>query len=638
MHRFPDRHSERFFVYSRRLPRPLRSPMPLSFASFAPLALFALLVLAWTAPYAVVGHTYPVPTFYAEYVAYVLYALVGVAGGVLAARSPSRRRATSPRVAIVPLSFAALLVIQTIVLPTSQPSMNWLGAGVLLIAAMLVHVGFWTSRLRMGDEAMHWVAWALIAGGLFAVGCQIIQTFHWEVHFRPFVVAYNNAVDRRPFGNMAQPNHLATYIAFAYAASVYLVQSRRLPLIPWIATASIFSIGLALTVSRTPWLQTAVVFALGLAMACLDRRASALVRGWQHGRRWLVPALTLLIFLAMNVLVRHLNTAMDLHLAESAAERFQDAGQISPRLSLWRYGWTMFTGHPWLGVGWGEFPRFQYQLVEQLGHVEIANNSHDIGVDILAKTGLAGAAIVVLGFAFWLWRTFRAPYTNGRVLAFALLLILGVHALVEYPQQYLFFLLPAAFLVGLLETESMLRMPPWATTVGYAGVTLASVVMAYPVLADYHRAEVLYYGKQPERQYRADPATIFGAWGQFGLSTLLPLTPDGMADKLAMHRKAIALLPGEVVLRRYAILRAINGDTRGALDEVKRLKIFAEALNDWPAQLATLYRLCEQQSGALSDFEAQLHARYGVPGTATNAAASDDNDDNDDSGDGSSSP
>jgi O-antigen ligase len=603
--------------------------MPTTLPRYAPIALFALLVVAWTAPYAVVAHTYPVPTFYAEYVAYVLYALVSIAAGILVAKSPSLRRATSPRIALMPLAFAALVLIQTFAIQTAQPSMNVLAACSLIVAALVVHAGYWTSRLRIGGDAMRWIAWGLIAGGLFSVFCQIVQTFHWEAIFRPFVVVYNVQVDRRPFGNMAQPNHLATYICFAFAASVFLVQSRRLPLILWVALAAVFSIGLALTVSRTPWLQTLAIALLGLTMAFLTRRDAPLVRGWQRLRCWLVPILTLLIFISMNMLVRHLNAPLDLHLAESAAARFQDAGQISPRLNLWRYGWAMFTSHPILGVGWGEFPRFQYLLVERLGHVEIANNAHDIAIDVLAKTGLAGAGILVLGFGFWLWRIFRTPQTPTRVFALILLVILAIHALVEYPQQYLFFLLPAAFLIGLLETESMTYTPPMVSAGGYATVAVASIVMAYPVLADYNRAEVLYYGERPEQQYRASPAHIFGAWGEFGLATLLPLTTDDMDTKLAMHRKAIALLPGEVVLRRYALLRALAGDTDGAMDQVKRLKIFAESLNDWPNQLSILYNQCAQMP-ALNAFKARLLTQYGGPNAPHNAPK-DDDDDGDDS-------
>ncbi|WP_429498676.1 PglL family O-oligosaccharyltransferase [Robbsia andropogonis] len=629
------------------------SPRSWTSAPTLPFACLVVLVCAWLVPYAVVGHTYPIPTFYAEYAAYCLYvglaAMVGLMTWQASRQSSAAEiRPGSPIVALVPIGLAGVLLIQTMVLPTAQPSMNVLGACSLLLAALAMHAGYWTERLAWRTQIATWIAWALLAGGCFAVFCQCVQLFHAERTFAPFVVSYNVTTNRRPFGNMAQANHLATYISFALAASVYLVQTRRLALPVWIVLAAVYSFGLALTVSRTPWLQVAVILLAAVLMACAAARTAALSRvtlgsdgflrdttgkgddsKWMRARRWLVPVLTLLVFAVVNVMVRKLNTFYGWHLDESASSRFQDAGQISPRLALWKYGWTMFRTHPLLGVGWGEFPRFQYEYVEQLGHVEIANNSHDIVIDLLAKTGLIGGLIVALGFVCWLWRNLGALFTDrgdvqSRLFGLAMLGVLGMHALVEYPQQYLFFLLPAAFLFGLLETRALRRIPVPASVASYAVVTAAGAAMIYPVLADYHRAETLYYGNAPEQQYRSDPAWIFGAWGQFGLSTLLPLDRAAIDAKLDAHRKAIALLPGEVVLRRYAILLALAGDNNAALDQVVRLKIFAESLHDWPAQLKLLYGLCAQRPNELAGFSAQLHALYGVPEGA--AATPDDED------------
>jgi hypothetical protein len=119
----------------------------------------------------------------------------------------------SPVVALVPLLFGLVLVAQSVLLPVSQPSMNWLGGGYLLAAFMATHAGYGFTRVKMNETVLRWAAGALIVGGLFAVFCQVIQLFHLETRVSPLVVAYNVTVERRPFGNMAQANHLATYIA-----------------------------------------------------------------------------------------------------------------------------------------------------------------------------------------------------------------------------------------------------------------------------------------------------------------------------------------------------------------------------------------------------------------------------------------
>ncbi|MGE8331263.1 MAG: PglL family O-oligosaccharyltransferase, partial [Paraburkholderia nemoris] len=329
-------------------------------------------------------------------------------------------------------------------------------------------------------------------------------------------------------------------------------------------------------------------------------------------REWIIPIVLAVLFFVINALIRWANVRYHLELGQSAAERFQDAGQIAPRLALWKYGWTMFKMHPLLGVGWGEFPSYQYEFAKSLGGVEIANNSHDIFIDLLAKTGLVGLAIVLFGVITWLVRVVRAPQSSARVFGIALIGVLVMHALVEYPQQYMFFLLPAMFVFGLLETKPLRFVPARLSFGVFAVVVFGGLAALYPVYRDYARAEVLYYGQRPAEQYRADPSFLFQAWGEYGLATLLPMNSTDLPQKLAMHKQAMALLPGETVLRRYAVLQALSGDQAGALDTVERLKIFATELKDWPSQLSYVYQLCDEQK-TLTGFKAELVKRYGVP-------------------------
>jgi len=605
--------------------------MPSNIARYLSLA---VLCLALTIPFAVVNHTYPIPTFYAEFSALALFLVLGGAMVLIVRLSEPRVPFATPVIALMPLVLGLLLVAQTVVLPVAQPSMNWLGGGYLLASFIAVHTGYGFARAGLGEKALRWGAAALIVGGLFAVFCQVVQLFHMEAKFSPFVVAYNVVIERRPFGNMAQANHLATYIAFATAGTLYLVQTRRLPVIVWLVLSAIFSTGLALTVSRGPWLQMGVIAVGGFWMAFIQGRstvaddpdgpASSTTR--RKTRAWLIPVVLLVLFFAVNAAIRWANLRYQLELGQSAAERMQDANQIAPRLALWKYGWTMFLTHPLLGVGWGEFPLHQFEFVRELGGVEIANNSHDIFIDLLAKTGLLGMAIVLFSVVCWLVRVLRAPHTPARIFALSLLGVLMMHALVEYPQQYMFYLMPAMLIFGLLETRP-LRLVSRSFSYGmYVVLVVLGLASLYPILRDYNRSEVLYYGSQPAEQYRADPSFLFGAWGEYGAATLLPMNSQNLAAKLGMHRQALALLPGETVLRRYAVLQALAGQTQDALDTIARLKIFSTELHDWPQQLADVYQLIDDQGKPLAGFKAELVKMYGVPAPTTNDDDSDDGD------------
>ncbi|KVZ46025.1 polymerase [Burkholderia ubonensis] len=595
--------------------------MPSSFSRSLPLVALAVALIV---PYAITNHTYPIPTFYSEFSALALYLLLGASVILLVRTSRPATPFAAPAAFAAPLGFAVVLVAQVALMPLRVPSMNWLAVGYLGAALVAMQAGYVLAREQLAEAAARIMAGALLIGGVFAVFCQVVQLFRLESVLSPFVVVYNIAVERRPYGNMAQANHLATYIAFALAGALYLVQTRRLAVWAWLMLSVVLSGGLALTVSRGPWLQVAVMVVAGFWMARAESRDKPGAPANVRARAWLMPVLLAAVFVAVNGAVRWANLHYHLNLAVSAAERMRDAGQIAPRLALWKYGLAMFREHPLLGVGWGEFPSHQFALARALGGVEIANNSHDIFIDLLAKSGLLGLGVLVVTLVLWFVRALRAPQTSTRVFGFALVGVLLMHALVEYPQQYMFFLLPVMFVIGLLEAKPLRIVPGRAAFALFALLTVGGLLAAVPVLRDYQRAEVLYYGTDPAAQYRDAPSLLFGAWGDYGAATLLTLSRDALPAKLAAHERAIALLPGETVLRRYAVLQALDGRDADALDTVARLHVFAKELKDWPQQLAALYKLCDEQP-SLKAFRAALVAKYGeVP-----ADALDESDDED---------
>ena len=118
-----------------------------------------------------------------------------------------------------------------------------------------------------------------------------------------------------------------------------------------------------------------------------------------------------------------------------------------------------------------------------LGGVEIANNAHDIFIDLLAKTGALGMAILCVRSCYVAGSRGARAADAGAHFRLALLGVLMMHALVEYPQQYMFFLMPAMLVFGLLETRP-LRLVARPLSYGvYVVLVFGGLAALYPAYA-----------------------------------------------------------------------------------------------------------------------------------------------------------
>lgn len=577
---------------------------------FPPLLLSLIgltLGLIWTLPFNWVRHTYPISTFYSETVAFTLFAVLSVLLMVAVWRRDVRQL-QMPRVAWTPLAFIAVILVQRAAMPTLLPqlSMTALLYGVAMLVT--VHAGYWVALLGWRGTLMRWSAAALMVGGLFAFGAQVVQAFHLEANVPWLVAKYSVQVARRLFGNMYQPNHLATYLSLASAGTFYLWYQRKLPAWLCLPVWFLLDVGICLTGSRTPWIQLALLCAFGLWMVWLERAEAP--RNMRRSARWWVPLAILPMLALATLFVNWANVAWHLQLDGSAVARMQQAGQVAGRLNLWQYGFAIFREHWLFGAGWPNYVDAQFALVDRLGPVEMADNAHNVLLDLLAKTGLVGTLLVLVPLGFWLVRAVRGIKSAPVTFAFVLLGMLATHAMLEYPQHYAFFLLPAMFLLGFADTRSVNGVSP--TAVGAVnGVIVLFACVAIPWLHDdYQRVEVAYRAGKIEA-YRTDPALFFSAYGDYAVTGALYLNRDQLDEKLAAHREALALGAGATMVKRYIVLLALSGRDDEALEDVKRLKNYNSLIFD--RQYAALVAMCREQGEALKPFTKRLIQTWGRP-------------------------
>ncbi|WP_353191103.1 Wzy polymerase domain-containing protein [Pandoraea pnomenusa] len=577
---------------------------------FPPLLLSLIgltLALIWALPYNLVKHTYPISTFYAEALAFSLFAVLGVLS-MIAVWQRDARALRMPRITWMPLAFVAIILVQRAAMPTELPQlmMTALLYGVAMIVA--VNAGFWLAQLGWRGVLMRWSAAALTLGGLYAVGAQLVQAFHLEAHVPWFVAKYTVTVARRLFGNMYQPNHLATYLSLASAGAFYLWYLRKMPAWLWVVVCAAFDVGICLTGSRTPWLQLALLSAFGLWMVWTERADPT--RTMRRSMRWFVPVAILPLLALVTMFVGWANVAWGWQLDGSAVARMHQAGQVTGRLNLWEYGLAIFREHWWFGAGWSNYIDAQFALVDKLGPVEMADNAHNVLLDLLAKTGIVGTLAVLVPLGFWFARAVRDIKNAPIALAFVLLGMLAIHAMLEYPQHYAFFLLPALFLLGFCETKAIDSVSPTATG-AINGVIVLFACVAIPwLIADYQRVEVAYRAGKIDT-YRTDPALFFAPYGDYAVTGALLLNRDQLDHKLAAHREALALGAGPTMIKRYIVLLALAGRDDEALLDIQRLKNYNTSI--FPGQYAALVRMLRDQGDDLKPFVKRVIEAWGRP-------------------------
>jgi O-antigen ligase len=92
---------------------------------------------------------------------------------------------------------------------------------------------------------------------------------------------------------------------------------------------------------------------------------------------------------------------------------------VLERVGHWQAGADMFSDHPWLGVGIGNYA-LAYPAYARPHFYEALGHAHNVYINFLAETGMLGAAAFA---AFWLaalalaWRTARRGTGNTAALA-----------------------------------------------------------------------------------------------------------------------------------------------------------------------------------------------------------------------------
>ncbi len=581
------------------------------------LVLCGLLV---TAPFLFPHHYFPFPTFYTEWLAFALGLAALVAMGV----GPSRRAVPVPAMSLGLLAFAAVLAAQVAVGQVAYPLRNAMGALYPVWAALIVMLGAWLGS-EMGERpVVHALQWWLAIAGALVAASGFIQYYHTPFSAGTFVVA--QPVNMM-IGVIGQSNNFANYLGIGLLSVASLHSRGALSFVPAALIGLVASGALALSGSRTSWGYMAIVFAL----------VPLLFRGGhpEAGRKFLRIAV---LSLAVFALVQVLNVYTDVFTGPegrtlSAGERFakylaiDGASSVRPiRLQLFLYAWLMFLSSPILGVGFGEYAWRSLELAAVLPGVippGLDRHSHNLFLQLLAETGVAGFLCIVIPLASWLVRNSWRNQSPERWWAAAVLAILGLHSMVEFPLWHANFLGVFALLFGLLSPASAALQVNRLRRGAFLAILAAGWLTALSALADYRYFERWFLRleaegargglaqlKQLDVLVTEEKGSLFSPYFDRLVSEMMALDEQGLNDKLAFNSQVMRLYPVPSVVDRQIVLLALAGRDGDAARVLRSLaRVYPQWMKVW---LPTLERFAKEHperfSGLLASARADLDA------------------------------
>ena len=247
--------------------------------------------------------------------------------------------------------------------------------------------------------------------------------------------------------------------------------------------------------------------------------------------------------------------------------------QAGPRTVIWAQLWDAIWLRPWLGFGWNQVGVAQVAVAADHPASRMVEHSHNILLDLALWNGVPIALVIVSLACLWIARAVRRTRTVEGAAALLMIGLFLAHSMVEFPLDYLYFLVPFSVALGIVsaEVEGTSR---WTVNRIWGSIAIAAFVWIMgAAAADYWKVE------QSFREMRFTVARIGGAmssstpppidtrFSQLNAFYQFALTPveSGIdARKLEWMKNVAHRYAFSSSLYRYGVAQGINGDIPGA--------------------------------------------------------------------------
>jgi hypothetical protein len=268
---------------------------------------------------------------------------------------------------------------------------------------------------------------------------------------------------------------------------------------------------------------------------------------------------------------------------------------IGKRPLIWRLALDEVALRPWGGYGWNQGLVAHMGLAERYPDLRVAvQHAHSLPLDLLVWNGVPLGLLIIGAIAWWAVVQSRACHSEPQRLLLLALALFALHALVELPHAYLFFLVPVAIMMGTLNALSATPGGPRVPRAAVAMSTAALAVAVAVAVSDYRHLEtnMLRLKLRAAHIHNPNPTPmerpVLLAFMQTALERLYaePSKDMPVAD-VAQLRRNLDRYPSTGGLMRYAQTSALQGDANEARWALERICLLNNtshcqaALKEW---------------------------------------------------------
>lgn len=421
-------------------------------------------------------------------------------------------------------------------------------------------------------KVMLFTSSAFVVAGLVTACMAIIQWLDFESFF-PFVLELTAG---RPFANFAQPNNMATALFLGLLGCLYLFEKQKLPSLIVLMIALIILFAMVLSQSRTVWLG--VIFCV---IYWLIRNHKI---GFRFNRFYAIgfTVIFVVFVLSLPLLSQVVGTS-----ASTVMER-ATTGYL--RLPMWTHTLISIQDHPWLGYGWNQSSFSYLDALPKHDTPERYLSSHNIILDMLVWNGIILGSLIVGYAIYWYARFYQLANSIESIIALMMITVVLIHAMLEFPLYYAFFLLPVAILCGIIQSEEGYGQYFKLSKAINNSIALIWLSFVLLVWRDYNasitesfEAKLYEMMRLFKEKPQFDKVTPYYAQNKIFLLDQLKYDAEWIAlnpfskleeDQIEIYRNLTLLTPSKYYLYKYAQLAAYNGkqeDAEYCLFLIKRI-------------------------------------------------------------------